>query len=522
MTTVPATIVAMLVLSTAGALPTMALVGLRWITFSLAPLTGAVIAAMAATAFLAVGGSFMGWFVALTAVGAALCVASWTRWPDRRPWADGSGSRPPSIRGHRMAGAIGALGIVVASVWCLRDLSTPTVGFDARTFWLLRSGWLLHSHHQLLIAMRAPSLHMGQSGYPPLVSAAGAVAWSVTGNQTMRLGVVVIALLNTCALATAAFALVELGRKFTARLSLSGDRSSTGFATSLPMIAGVVAGVLLILISFGINEPFMTNGYADPMWSLAALGAVVYGLQAGGGRSEQGVVAILVIAAGMTKYEGLVTAAILIVLVAIRQLATMPADQWKRRWRRGPIAVGIAELAAVGAWPILMKILRTREPSSSRSSPDEMASRARAIYDSFGPYLHVLLLAVPIAVIGGLVLAKVRRRSHAANDWWAWAGLASGLGSVAGALIIGSQPIKPWLVATVHRVTEFPAMAGWWIVATWAVVASGAPAVADQQPTALPAATNTPEHEGPPGPGDIADPASSLVPAPATPRAPGV
>jgi hypothetical protein len=49
MTTVPATIVAMLVLSTAGALPTMALVGLRWITFSLAPLTGAVIAAMAAT-----------------------------------------------------------------------------------------------------------------------------------------------------------------------------------------------------------------------------------------------------------------------------------------------------------------------------------------------------------------------------------------------------------------------------------------------------------------------------------------
>jgi hypothetical protein len=230
---------------------------------------------------------------------------------------------------------------------------------------------------------------------------------------------------------------------------------------------------------------------------------------------------ILVIAAGMSKYEGLVTAAILIVLVAIRQLTTMPADQWKRR-RRGPIAVGIAELAAVGAWPILMKILRTREPSSSRSSPDEMASRARAIYDSFGPYLHVLLLAVPIAVIGGLVLAKVRRRSHAANDWWAWAGLASGLGSVAGALIIGSQPIKPWLVATVHRVTEFPAMAGWWIVATWAVVASGAPAVADQQPTALPAATNAPEHEGPPGPGDIADPASSLVPSPATPRAPGV
>jgi hypothetical protein len=41
------------------------------------------------------------------------------------------------------------------------------------------------------------------------------------------------------------------------------------------MIAGVVAGVLLILISFGINEPFMTNGYADPMWSLAAPEVVI-------------------------------------------------------------------------------------------------------------------------------------------------------------------------------------------------------------------------------------------------------
>ncbi len=525
MTTVPSTMVAMLVLSAAGALPTMALVGLRWITFSLAPLAGAVIAATAATGFLAVGGSFMGWFVALAAVGTALSLASWTKWPDRRPWAGGSGSRPPSIRGHRMAGAIGALGIVVASVWCLRDLSTPTVGFDARAVWLLRSGWLLHPHHQLLIAMRAPALLLGQSGYPPLVSAAGAVAWSVTGNQTMRLGVVVIALLNTCALATAAFALVELGRKFSARLSLAGDRSDTGFTTSLPMISGVAAGVLLIFIAFGINEPFMTNGYADPMWSLAALGAVVYGLQAGGGRSEQGAVAILVIVAGMSKYEGLVTATILIVLVTIRRLSAMPADHWRRRWWRGPIAVGIAELAAVGTWPILMTILRTRGQSSSHSSPDVMASRARAIYDSFGPYLHVLLLAVPIAVIGGLVLTKVRRQSDAANDWWAWAGLASGLGAVAGALIIGSEPIKPWLVSTVHRVTEFPAMAGWWIVATWAVVASGAPAVADRQGAVLPAPANPPERDSPADRGGTADPAGiadralRIASAPATPRA---
>ena len=59
MTTVPATIVAMVVLGAAGLLPTLALVGRRWITFPLVPLAGAVIAALAATVFVAVGGAFM-------------------------------------------------------------------------------------------------------------------------------------------------------------------------------------------------------------------------------------------------------------------------------------------------------------------------------------------------------------------------------------------------------------------------------------------------------------------------------
>ncbi len=76
----------------------------------------------------------------------------------------------------------------------------------------MRAGWFLQSHQQLLIKLRVRDVVLIQSAYPPLVSAATAVAWRVTGDQSMRLGVVVIALLNTCALAAAAFALVEAGR----------------------------------------------------------------------------------------------------------------------------------------------------------------------------------------------------------------------------------------------------------------------------------------------------------------------
>jgi hypothetical protein len=88
------------------------------------------------------------------------------------------------------------------------------------------------------------------------------------------------------------------------------------------------------------------------------------------------------------------------------------------------------------------------------------------------PYLHVLALAIPVAVVGGLVLSRVRRRSGLANDWWAWTATAGGFAAVIGAFATGTAAIRPWLEGTVHRVTEFPALAGWWIVATWAVVAS--------------------------------------------------
>ena len=69
----------------------------------------------------------------------------------------------------------------------------------------------------------------------------------------------------------------------------------------------------------------------------------------------------------------------------------------------------------------------------------------------------------------------MRRKSGAANDLWAWAGLAVGLGAVTAGYITGTSPVQVWLVGTVDRVTEFPALTGWWIVAMWALTASGVP-----------------------------------------------
>ncbi len=476
------------VLSAAGLLPVLALVGLRWIAIPLIPLGGAILAAISGTCYLALGGTFMAWFVALATVGWIGVGGYWVARPGRRPWARGWGGGEVVNPAYRLVGIIGAISVAAACAWNLRGLSTPTVGFDARGVWLLRSGWFLQSHQQFLIDMRVPYLSLPQSTYPPLVSATSALAWSVTGDQSLRLGVLVIAVLNVCALAVAAFAVVEFGRRAaihllpndrpggTGRGVCPSDRSHRVASTHMamiPAVLGVLSGTALVFVAFGITEPFMTNGYADPIWSLAAVGAVALTLQMTAGRSELGAGFLLVLVVGMSKDEGVATAVALALLILLRVLMTMAPDERRRKWRQ-PVIVAILELALIAAWPLLMRAIGARGQSSTLSSPGTWASRAHGAYQGMAPYLHVILLAAPLAVVGGLVLRRVRRQTGAANDWWAWAGMACGFMAVAGAFIIGSGAIQVWLVATVHRVTEFPALMAWWIIAIWGVVAGAA------------------------------------------------
>jgi hypothetical protein len=231
MSTDPAAVLTLAVLAVAGLAPVLALVGLRLVSIPLCPLAGAVIAALAATADTAVGGGLLAWFVGLAAVAMVAVGAVWMTMPARRPWAapgpdgdagpGGGNGRPTGqgVRSYLAAGLVGGVAVVVAIGWGLRGLATPTVGFDARAVWVMRAGWFLQSHQQLLIKLRVPDVILIQSAYPPLVSAAASLAWRVAGDQSVRLGVVVIALLNACALAVAAFALVEAGRRVAWRLS---------------------------------------------------------------------------------------------------------------------------------------------------------------------------------------------------------------------------------------------------------------------------------------------------------------
>ncbi len=477
MSTLSATVVALVVLAAAGLVPVAATVGPRWVLVPLAPLGGAVVAALAATAAVSFGGTLIAWFVGFALAAAAVALAVRVRRPDLGPWAPARGR---SVAGQRWVGIVGFVGVVAACAWSMRGLRTPTVGFDARALWVMRPGWFLQSHAQVLVDLRVRGLVLTQSAYPPLVSAATAVAWRVTGVHTARLGVTTVAVLNACALAAAALALVECGRTAAVRLAApaSAGRHGAGRGTRpalAPQVAGVVAAVLLVPVAAGVTEPFLTNGYADPIWSLAAVGAVAFGLQSRVDPSTRAAAAVLVLVAGLSKNEGLVTALALVALVGARAVGPDGLRGGRRRWR-GPVAVAAAEVAVLVWWPVLMHVIGARGATTTFTTSGATGSRASAVVHGMSPYLHVLVLALPLAVVGGLALPAVRRRAGVGNDLWAWLALAVGLVAVGGALVTGTGAILPWIRSTVHRITEYPVLQAWWIVGAWAVVASCGPA----------------------------------------------
>jgi hypothetical protein len=91
-------------------------------------------------------------------------------------------------------------------------------------------------------------------------------------------------------------------------------------------------------------------------------------------------------------------------------------------------------------------------------------------------YWHVLLLAAPVALVGWLLLTPVRRAAGIGNDSWAWAGLLAGAVVVLAGYVTGTVDLASWLRTSAHRVTEFTALAAWWIISLWAVTAGASPA----------------------------------------------
>lgn len=483
MSTPLAALVAMAVLGAAGVLPTVALAGWRPPAILLAPLGGAVLAGLGAAGCLALGGGLLDWFTGLSAAGAVAVVALWVGMPAARPWRGGGTGDP----GARWAAAAGLAAVAGAAVVGLLPLRAPSVGFDARTIWMLHGVWFAAGHRVALAALRNRAMPFAHATYPPLVGGTVGVSWLVTAERSYRLGVVVVALLNACAVTAAAWVAVEAG--------LLGRAVSR--RRWLPAVAGVVVAAGLVLVAFGVAGPFATDGYADLLWSAAAVGAVGYGLVLPARGRHLGAAALLVAVAGLTKDEGIATAIAVVVLVAVRFGA--------RGHRLAAAAAGVVGVLALGGWPVLVRLLRAApdQPTLGARQGSDL-SRAHATVAAMAPHLHVLVLALGVSAGGAMVLRRARRRSGLGNDGWAWGVLAAGTLAVVAAYATGGGNVEFWLATSVHRTTFFTALAAWWVVGGWTVVAAGAVAPGGAPLDGRHGARRAgPPGPAPPGPGPL-------------------
>ena len=450
------------VLALAGAMPVLYLVGPRVVAFPLMPLAGAVTCGIAAIGTVAFFGSLAAWFAVLTLAAALAAAVGFARHPERA-----HGLVDAALAGLRAQTALAASVLVVAVAWTLRTLKVPSVGFDAQAIWILHARWLSQGHAFASAAIENHFLVLSHPAYPPLVSAVMALAWRVTGTSSDRVAVLTVALVNGCALFVAGWGIVQAGRRAVA--SVRWSRTARAGLT----LWVVAVAALTVTVAGGLLGVFATNGYADPLWSLSAVGAVLFGLTLpAGGRSELATAGVLVAVAGLTKLEGTAVAMVLVLVLAARAVAGARRRRPRRVGRT--VAAAAAALAGLAVWPLVTLALGVpKDPDISGVRQGSLGGRARQTFDSMGPHLHVLVLAAICAAVGALLCRSVRERIGLGNDLWMWVVMVGAGLVLGGAYVVGPGNVVLWLDTSVDRTTIVLALLGWWIVAVW-VVCGGA------------------------------------------------
>lgn len=445
-------------------LPTAALVGLGPTTVFAVPLGGALLAALAAVGELAVGGSLLTWFVVLAiVVNVAAAVGLWRRW------------RGPRTHRARPGWAAATIAVVAAAAAePLLGLKAQMVGFDATAIWMQHALFIYGGHHTLLADLKNPVYGFTNPDYPPLVPASSALTFISTGHVDFPLGVDMTAILNASALGVIGCGIAA---------SVAGKSAAARWL-------GIVLGASVCLIGFGIAGMYGVNGYADLLWAASAVAAIVFGLVLA--RSPRHLAATWMFAsvAGLTKNEGLTTAVVILVLVAIRYLPS-PARRlsghrgvqgWARLWAQ---RLGAALVLAVPglSWAGVAKLDGIGNSFFSGSRPEPVLQRVGPTVSGLWAHLHLLPLAGVVLVAGGLVLAKARRTAGWGNALWLWAVLGASLAALAASYVFGSLAIAWWLYTSVERTTIFAQVVIYCELALWALVAvsNGTAVAADRQ-----------------------------------------
>jgi hypothetical protein len=241
------------------------------------------------------------------------------------------------------------------------------------------------------------------------------------------------------------------------------------------------------------------GGTADLTWAAAGVAAIVYGLILPPTTRHLVIAWLCATVASLAKNEGLLTALLIFLLIAIRYRSTLFGLV-----RYGPSKSGSAPLAAaagpglsstqsngteravfsllpavpfaivMAAPGLVWALLIRREGISSYfigHSPETLAQRAHPTLVAFADHLHIFPVAAAVAIAGSLALRGTRSRLELGNPVWLWLAVAGSLVAIALTYLFGAVEIHWWLTTSISRTTIFTILALYADLAIWLVVA---------------------------------------------------
>ncbi len=471
-----------------GLLPALAVAPRSPVVILLAPVIGAVCAALAAELELGIAGSLFGWYLAIVLVVnlavIAWWIAAWARAAPARAERAVSAARQSSRAWSRAHIAAWAwyFGTVAALLGALAvpliGLRSQLIGWDSNSIWLTHALMISGGHHELLTDLQNPAYAFSNPDYPPLVPASGALAFKFFGMSSLLVATDTTVFLTACALGVAGV----------------GIAAAAGHTGPLPRAVAIATGGAVCIAGFAVAGEYGIDGHADLMWAAAAVAAIVWGLVLP--RSTQALVVawICAIAASLTKNEGLTTALIVLVLIALRYrplglqamrqrrkgqdgLAERPRSRppplarRAREWTERAAFVLVPAVPGL-AWAGQIHLAGIRDAFFASSSGQSLAGRAAATIDGMGGQLKIAPVAVLLLVAGSLVLRRHRERAQLASPAWLWIACLGSLAVIFATYVFGADPIRWWLQTSVHRTTIFAQVLLYADIGIWLVTAA--------------------------------------------------
>jgi hypothetical protein len=472
-----ALVVLTLGLGAAGVVPAVAAARRSAVVVFLAPLIGAGMAAVAAAIELGVGGSLVADY-AVVAVTANLAVIVW--WLAAR-----RGARPWAVPAWRWS--IVTLLIVLGCLAIpLTALRAPMFGWDANSIWLTHALMVYGGHHELLTGLQNAAYQFSNPDYPPLVPAAGALAFKFFGLGNLHLAVDMTVLLTACAVGVVGTGIAAVG--------IGGRRPTR--------VAAIAAAGAICIVAFAVSGVSEVEGFTDLLWAAAAAGGVIWGLVLPQSAQALAVAWICAAVASLTKNEGLATALVLLVLIAlryrpltVRRRPRPPTGPMVRAWAERAGFVLLPALPGL-AWAGLIRLIGVHDAFFRSASTETPLTRASATIAGMAAHLAVAPVAVAVLLAGCWFLRGDRDRARLGNPAWLWISCLGSLAIIFVTYLAGGFEIHWWLGTSVSRTTIFAQVLLYSEIAVWLVIAAdGALTRTDREPQ--PRASSADEHVGP-------------------------